>query len=60
MLEMSLYAAALKADEPVLPLAGEEKITLYSQWRWGEPKELMESANRGSLCSLLLLGWQGD
>ena len=59
-LEMALYAATLKVDEPVLPLAGEEKLTLYSQWRWGEPDDLIESANRGSLCSRLLLGWQGD
>ncbi len=56
LLLMSLYEARLEEGEPQLQTAGEsEGVTLYTDWRWGNPDELLESAAQGSLCSQLLL-----
>lgn len=62
-LVMRLYQALL-AGEPRLgrrsadlaaPDAADQAVTLYTQWRWGEPAELREGAERGSLCCRLYL-----
>ena len=55
-IEMTLFEATLNG-EPVLPLntEGDAGVTLYADWRWGEPEELATSADSGSLCSQLLL-----
>ena len=55
-IEMTLFEATLDS-RPVLPLSteGDAGVTLYADWRWGEPKELATSADSGSLCSRLLL-----
>ena len=58
-LEMSLYQATLDRSQLSLP-AGLDcgpKVTLYTMWRWGVPKDLIGSARQGSLCSQLLLEW---
>jgi|TARA_Y100000294_G_C8461008_1_gene298605 ADP-ribose pyrophosphatase YjhB (NUDIX family) len=57
ILEMSLFAATLDQAAPSLS-AGREKgraVTLYADWRWGDPRELADSARRGSLCCRLLM-----
>jgi ADP-ribose pyrophosphatase YjhB (NUDIX family) len=57
ILEMSLFSATLDQAAPSLP-AGREKgpvATMYADWRWGDPRELADSARRGSLCCQLLL-----
>ena len=32
-------------------------VTLYADWRWGDPMELEAAASDGSLCIKLLLDW---
>ena len=63
-LEMTLYQARLVGREPSFPSENPEAghptatgPTLYTGWRWGEPGELQDSAQKGSLCSQLLLGF---
>ena len=34
-------------------------VTMYRDWRWVEPEELREAAERGSLCTRLYLEWVG-
>ena len=53
---MTLFEASLDG-EPLLPPSteGDVGVTLYADWRWGEPEELTTSADSGSLCSQLLL-----
>ena len=56
-LAMSLYAATLDRACPNLaPAQGRgREVTLYAAWRWGDPRELADSARQGSLCSRLLI-----
>lgn len=56
ILEMGLYLASLDG-EPSLPKTSPEgaSTTLYDDWRWGTQKALEPSADKGSLCSQLLL-----
>ena len=60
-LEMTLFHARLAGREPQLDRepgaagSGGEGVTFYTEWRWGLPEELRESAENGSLCSRLLL-----
>ena len=63
LLKMTLFQARLLGQEPELPSgdletgdSGAGSLTLYTEWRWGEPGELQHSARNGSLCSQLLLG----
>ena len=64
LLKMTLFQARLVDQEPQLPTNDSEdghpdagSSTLYTGWRWGEPGELQDSAQKGSLCSQLLLGF---
>lgn len=34
-------------------------VTQYIRWKWADPKELIESAKKGSLCSRLFLNKKG-
>jgi ADP-ribose pyrophosphatase YjhB (NUDIX family) len=54
VLRMRLYAAELVFGEPSVeqPYRG---VTRYVEWTWGEPSDLVAAAERGSLCSRLLL-----
>ncbi len=56
-LEMTLFSATLDQAVPSLPAGREEggPVTLYAAWRWGDPRELADSARRGSLCGRLLM-----
>ena len=63
LLKMTLFQAQLDGQEPRLPSEQADHghpeaggSTLYTGWRWGEPRELQDSAREGSLCSRLLLG----
>ena len=63
-LKMTQFQARLVRQEPQLPSIDSEAgnpeamdSTLYTAWRWGEPSELYESAQKGSLCSQLLLAF---
>lgn len=63
LLKMTLFQARLVGKEPELPSgdletgeSGAGGLTLYTEWRWGEPGDLQDSAQKGSLCSQLLLG----
>lgn len=53
-LEMRLFEAVLVRGEPAVPqpAAG---VTQYSEWRWGSADDVRPAAERGSLCSQLLL-----
>ena len=63
LLKMTLFQARLVDQKPRLPSNDSEThtgaggSTLYTGWRWGEPSELQDSAQKGSLCSQLLLGF---
>ncbi|MGQ4807032.1 hypothetical protein NKDENANG_00370 [Candidatus Entotheonellaceae bacterium PAL068K] len=61
-IEMTLFEALLDQEEPQLQTRSDSgaNITLYSDWRWGEPHNLVEAAQQGSLCSQLLLALFGD
>ena len=55
-LSMTLYAAALNAPEPSLPVnAGGDGSTYYDGWRWAPVPALADGAERGSLCCSLAL-----
>jgi len=54
LLVLRLYQALL-AGEPRLMAAADAAVTLYTDWRWGEPSELQEAAGQGSLCCRLYL-----
>ena len=56
ILEMELYLAHMEGS-PDLPKAThrDADITLYDDWRWATPKAIEPSAEKGSLCSQLLL-----
>ena len=58
-LEISLYQARIDRSPTTLPAghSGGPRVTLYTGWRWGAPRDLTGSALRGSLCSQLLLDW---
>ena len=63
LLKMTLFQAQVDGQEPRLPAEQADHghpeaggSTLYTGWRWGEPRELQDSAREGSLCSRLLLG----
>ncbi len=63
LLKMTLFRARLVGQEPELPSgdletgdSGAGGFTLYTGWRWGDPGDLRGSAQKGSLCSQLLLG----
>mgnify|MGYP001462783442 FL=1 len=60
-LEMTLFEAQLTGSRPALPQVDEsgEGPTLYTDWRWGEAEDLGDSAEKGSLCSQLLLENRG-
>jgi 8-oxo-dGTP diphosphatase len=53
-LEMRLYEATLLGGEPHVPqpVPG---VTQYSGWRWGLDDDVRPAAERGSLCSRLML-----
>jgi 8-oxo-dGTP diphosphatase len=57
-LEMRLFEATLAAGEPRVPqpVPG---VTQYAAWRWGDAAEVRPAAERGSLCSQLLLAAAG-
>ncbi|MBI2867221.1 MAG: NUDIX domain-containing protein [Chloroflexi bacterium] len=57
-LAMALMEAEIAAGEPLLPdIAGRRGgSTYYTAWKWAAPGVLRESAEKGSLCSQLLLG----
>ena len=61
ILEMTLLRAiperhsnGISVDTPT-PKGVNAGLTLYADWRWGDPMELESSAQSGSLCSKLLL-----
>ena len=58
-LKMTLYGARLAGPEPSLEGQRNDPsgLTFYTEWRWGWPGELRESAQLGSLCCRLLLDW---
>jgi ADP-ribose pyrophosphatase YjhB (NUDIX family) len=53
ILEMSLFSATL--DQAAPSLRKGRAVTMYADWRWGDPRELADSARLGSLCSQLLM-----
>lgn len=56
VIEMTLYEALIESSELQLPASsGDEGMTIYTSWRWGEPSDVSASARGGSLCSQLLL-----
>ncbi len=56
LLSMTLFEAR-SADEPALPDAASMggTMTFYVGWRWMQPREFLPAADRGSLCTRLLL-----
>ena len=55
-IEMHLFEARLFGQNPNLAVdPNSSDLTLYTAWRWGTPKDLLNSAKAGSLCSQLLL-----
>ncbi len=58
-LEMRLHQAQLNG-EPQLPSTVDENVTLYTEWRWGKPEELSDSAAKGSLCCQLAVEFFGQ
>ncbi len=60
VLTMLLYAAIAEEWPPRLPAEGEEGVTRYTEWRWGEPRLLLPTALMGSLCCRLLLDTLGE
>jgi 8-oxo-dGTP diphosphatase len=58
-LEMRLYEADLVAGEPHVPqpVPG---VTQYGDWRWGDVEAVRPAAERGSLCSQLMLAAAGE
>ena len=56
-LDMALYEASLEGSSPELPNRSNapSNVTFYTDWRWDAPSSLQESADKGSLCSKLLL-----
>lgn len=54
LLYMKLFRARIVDGEPEVPQPV-EGITQYSSWEWADPKRLRDAADRGSLCSRLLL-----
>jgi 8-oxo-dGTP pyrophosphatase MutT (NUDIX family) len=58
ILHMEEYEAEILQGEPQVPqpIPG---ITQYVQWKWGKSDDLIEAAQKGSLCSQLYLAY-GD
>ena len=58
---MTVYAVAWDVAAPLaisLPAPSvDATVTMYRDWRWVEPEELREAAERGSLCTRLYLEW---
>lgn len=50
------HTSGISVDAPT-PKEGDSGLTLYADWRWGNPMELEPAAKGGSLCSELLLDW---
>jgi len=53
-LRMKAYEVEIIHGEPQVPqpIRG---ITQYTQWKWGRPEDLVEAAQKGSLCCRLYL-----
>lgn len=58
LLHMKEFEAKISLGEPQVPqiLKG---ITQYQKWKWGKPENCIPAAQKGSLCSRLLLGSLG-
>ena len=54
VLYMKEYEATIAQGEPKAP-QGVEGVTQYQQWRWGTADDVVEAAQKGSLCSRLYL-----
>ena len=58
---MTVYAMSWDVAESLrisLPAPSmDQTVTMYRDWRWAEPEELREAAERGSLCTRLYLEW---
>jgi ADP-ribose pyrophosphatase YjhB (NUDIX family) len=54
VLHMKEYEASITEGSPKVPqpIVG---ITQYAEWRWGTADDLVEAAQKGSLCSRLFL-----
>ena len=54
---MTDWEARIASGSPAVPQPGPN--TQYAAMRWGEPRELVPAARRGSLCSRVLLRARG-
>jgi len=59
ILRMFLFSARYLTWPPRLASQGEEGVTYYLGWTWGQPRLLVPAALMGSLCSRLLLDYLG-
>jgi len=58
VLHMKEYEAEIASGQPSVPQPV-DGVTQYQQWKWAEPDLLKEAAQKGSLCSRLLLSHIG-
>lgn len=54
ILHMRDYEAEILESEPEVPQPV-EGITQYQEWKWARPEDLLEAAEKGSLCSRIFL-----
>jgi len=58
VLHMKEFEARIISGTPVVPQNVAE-VTQYQNWKWAEPKLMVEAAQKGSLCSRLFLNRLG-
>lgn len=54
MLHGEEYEATILDGEPLVPQTSGTG-TQYQAWKWGHPEDLIEAAQKGSLCSNIYL-----
>ena len=54
MLHMKEYETKITEGSPAVPQPKRD-VTQYQEWKWGKWSELVEAAQKGSLCCQLYL-----